>query len=99
MDPADAVRAHLDLGARVSIGTHFGCFQLTDEAIDDPPRELALAREREGVAPEAFVVLETGETRLFNTVRNAVGVDESKTQSFNSRPTLSGGAAAGAPPP
>lgn len=72
MDPADAVRAHLDLDARVSVGTHFGCFQLTDEAIDDPPRELALARQREGLAPEAFVVLETGETRLFDRQRAAV---------------------------
>jgi L-ascorbate metabolism protein UlaG (beta-lactamase superfamily) len=65
MNPEDAVRAHLDLDAVVSVGTHFGCFQLTDEGIDDPPRELAAARERYGVSPESFVVLETGETRLF----------------------------------
>ena len=31
MNPEEAVRAHLDLGARVSIGMHFGTFQLTDE--------------------------------------------------------------------
>jgi len=65
MNPDDAVRAHLDLEASVSVGTHFGCFQLTDEGIDDPPRELVAARERYRVAPESFVVLETGETRLF----------------------------------
>jgi L-ascorbate metabolism protein UlaG (beta-lactamase superfamily) len=65
MNPDDAVRAHLDLQARVSVATHFGCFQLTDEGIDDPPLELAAARERHGVAAEAFQVLETGETRLF----------------------------------
>jgi L-ascorbate metabolism protein UlaG (beta-lactamase superfamily) len=65
MNPEDAVRAHLDLDAQVSVGTHFGCFQLTDEGIDDPPRELALARERLGVASGEFQVLETGETRLF----------------------------------
>ena len=65
MDPGDAVRAHLDLGARVSIATHFGCFQLTDEAIDEPVRELARARARRGVAAERFQVLEVGETRLY----------------------------------
>lgn len=65
MNPEDAVRAHLDLAAQVSVATHFGCFQLTDEGIDDPPRELAIARDRLGVAPETFQVLETGETRLF----------------------------------
>lgn len=69
MNPDDAVRAHLDLQPQVSVGTHFGCFQLTDEGIDDPPRDLAIAREQHGVAPESFVVLETGETRTFNSHR------------------------------
>jgi len=64
MNPDDAVRAHLDLQAGLSIGTHFGCFQLTDEGIDDPPRELIIARQHHGVPPEAFQVLETGETRI-----------------------------------
>jgi L-ascorbate metabolism protein UlaG (beta-lactamase superfamily) len=65
MDPDDAVRAHLDLGARVSVATHFGCFQLTDEGIDDPVRELALAREQRAVPAESFQVFEVGETRMF----------------------------------
>jgi L-ascorbate metabolism protein UlaG (beta-lactamase superfamily) len=65
MNPEDAVRAHLDLDPKVSVGTHFGCFQLTDEGIDDPPQELATALKRQGVSPDSFVVLETGETRLF----------------------------------
>lgn len=65
MNPDDAVRAHLDLDPRVSVGTHFGCFQLTDEGIDAPLRDLAVARQTHGVSPEAFVALETGETRLF----------------------------------
>ena len=65
MNPDDAVRAHLDLQAGLSIGTHFGCFQLTDEGIDDPVIELEAARREHNVAPEAFQVLETGETRVF----------------------------------
>ena len=36
VDPAEAVRAHLDLRPRRSLGMHFGTFQLTDEAIDAP---------------------------------------------------------------
>ncbi len=67
MNPLDAVQAHLDLRARTSVGTHFGCFQLTDEGLDDPVHDLANARERLGLQPEAFQVLETGETRLFRT--------------------------------
>jgi L-ascorbate metabolism protein UlaG (beta-lactamase superfamily) len=65
MNPDDAVRAHLDLEARLSIGTHFGCFQLTDEGIDDPLIELEAARERYNVGAKSFQVLETGETRVF----------------------------------
>jgi L-ascorbate metabolism protein UlaG (beta-lactamase superfamily) len=65
MDPDDAVRAHLDLQAKVSIGTHFGCFQLTDEGFDDPVIELEAQLKRHNVAAESFQVLETGETRVF----------------------------------
>ena len=62
MNPDDAVRAHLDLEAVLSIGTHYGCFQLTDEGIDEPLRELEAARQRHGVPASHFVALETGET-------------------------------------
>lgn len=65
MNPDEAVRAHLDLEAKVSIGTHFACFALTDEGIDDPLVHLAAARWEQGVSAQAFQVLETGETRVF----------------------------------
>jgi L-ascorbate metabolism protein UlaG (beta-lactamase superfamily) len=65
MNPEEAVRAHIDLEPRVSVGTHFGCFQLTDEGIDDPVTDLQIARQRHGLDPGAFQVLETGETRIF----------------------------------
>jgi len=65
MNPDDAVRAHVDLAAKISVGSHFGCFRLTDEGIEDPVIDLAAARQAHGVAPLAFQVLETGETRVF----------------------------------
>jgi L-ascorbate metabolism protein UlaG (beta-lactamase superfamily) len=65
MNPDDAVRAHRDLDARVSVATHFGCFELSDEGIDAPVLELAAAGQRHGLAAAAFQLLETGETRLF----------------------------------
>ncbi|MEM6533886.1 MAG: MBL fold metallo-hydrolase [Myxococcota bacterium] len=65
MDPTDAVRAHMDLEARVSVAMHFGTFQLTAEDFDAPPRELARARAELGIDPKAFVVLAEGETRVF----------------------------------
>jgi L-ascorbate metabolism protein UlaG (beta-lactamase superfamily) len=62
MDPEEAMRAHLDLRSRLSIGTHFGCFQLTDEGIDDPLHALEAARRRHGVPLAQFRALEVGET-------------------------------------
>jgi L-ascorbate metabolism protein UlaG (beta-lactamase superfamily) len=62
MDPAEAVRAHLDLHARQSIATHYGCFQLTDEAIDAPVRELQESLARERIAAGRFLAMRPGTT-------------------------------------
>ena len=66
MNPEEAVRAHLDVKARASIGMHFGTFQLTDEGIDEPLRALERARETHGVSPDAFGVLDFGETKIIS---------------------------------
>lgn len=71
MDPERAVQAHRDLVARTSVATHFGCFRLSAEGFDDPLRELASARVRHGVAEQAFVALQTGETRNFALAQSA----------------------------
>jgi L-ascorbate metabolism protein UlaG (beta-lactamase superfamily) len=65
VDPEEAVRAHLDLGARRSLGMHFGTFQLTEEAIDAPVLALRQARAQAGVAEADFDVLAFGETREY----------------------------------
>jgi L-ascorbate metabolism protein UlaG (beta-lactamase superfamily) len=62
MNPDEAVRAHLDLRSPLSVAMHFGCFQLTDEAIDEPVRALAAALEHHALPPSTFRVLEPGET-------------------------------------
>jgi len=43
---------------------HFGTFQLTDEAIDEPLRALERARAERGVTTDAFRVLGFGETAI-----------------------------------
>jgi L-ascorbate metabolism protein UlaG (beta-lactamase superfamily) len=65
IDPSEAVRAHLDLGARRGIGMHFGTFQLTDEAIDAPVLEMRCARDQAGLTESDFDVLAFGETREY----------------------------------
>jgi L-ascorbate metabolism protein UlaG (beta-lactamase superfamily) len=67
VDPREAVRAHLDLKPRRSLGMHFGTFQLTDEAIDAPVLALRQARAEAGLAEDDFDVLAFGETRQYAT--------------------------------
>jgi L-ascorbate metabolism protein UlaG (beta-lactamase superfamily) len=64
IDPAEAVLAHRDLGARQSIAMHFGTFRLTDEGIDEPVEALRAARLAHGLSPEDFHVPCFGETVL-----------------------------------
>jgi L-ascorbate metabolism protein UlaG (beta-lactamase superfamily) len=62
VSPADAVRAHEELGAATSIAIHFGTFHLADDAETQPARELreALASRKQ---VNSFWILNTGEGR------------------------------------
>lgn len=64
MDPAEAVQARAELGARRAVGMHFGTFQLTDEAVDAPLQALQRARAETGISVQDFDVLGFGETRV-----------------------------------
>ena len=61
-NPAEAVQIHRDVGSRRSVAMHWGAFQLTEEARDEPPRALAAALREAGVPPENFMVLEPGQS-------------------------------------
>jgi L-ascorbate metabolism protein UlaG (beta-lactamase superfamily) len=63
VDPAEALQIHRDIGARRSLGIHWGVFAMADEPLDEPPRELVRAREAAGVPEDEFFVLRVGETR------------------------------------
>ena len=63
MNPEEAVQAHLDLRAKRSVAVHWGTFSLTDEPLDQPPKDLALARAAKGLTDTDFAVFKIGETR------------------------------------
>jgi L-ascorbate metabolism protein UlaG (beta-lactamase superfamily) len=55
MDPGEAIRAHEILSARTSIAIHHGTFQLADEGIDTPMKQL------KAYARDSFLVLKNGQ--------------------------------------
>ncbi len=62
VNPEEAVQIHLDLQAKRSIGVHWGTFDLTDESLDQPPKDLAVARAEKKLPQEAFDVMAIGQT-------------------------------------
>lgn len=60
-NPDEAVQGHLLCKSQTTISHHWGTFQLTNEAIEAPLEALAKAKEKHGLADEAFVVLRPGE--------------------------------------
>lgn len=64
MNPADAVDAHVKLGAKKSIGIHFGTFKLSDEGQHDPVHELAHDRRNAGLSADVFVAPAFGESPI-----------------------------------
>ena len=60
-DPEEAVKIMLDLEAKRAIGIHWGCFQLTDEAREEPVALLAQALRERGVDPLRFPAAAPGD--------------------------------------
>ncbi len=64
VDLAEAVQIHLDIGAKRSVGVHWGTFQLADDALDLPLHELSGVCREKGVSEEAFFLMPIGGTRI-----------------------------------
>jgi L-ascorbate metabolism protein UlaG (beta-lactamase superfamily) len=62
MNPEQAVRAFVELGARSFVAMHWGTFKLTDEPLDEPPRRLRREWERRGLPSDKLRIPAIGET-------------------------------------
>jgi L-ascorbate metabolism protein UlaG (beta-lactamase superfamily) len=67
MRPEEAVQAHLDLGAPVSIAAHYGVFQLGPDGFDDAVRLLSSTLEKHALPAETFLALNPGQNREWGT--------------------------------
>lgn len=62
VNPHDAVVIHKEVGAKKSIGMHWGTFKLTEEPLQEPPELLAKEAAKAGLPPEEFTAMRIGET-------------------------------------
>ena len=65
--PREAVQAHLDLGAQISIAAHYQVFQLGPDGFDDAVQELASTLKERNLNPDAFIALSPGQSREWVT--------------------------------
>jgi L-ascorbate metabolism protein UlaG (beta-lactamase superfamily) len=70
--PAEAVQAHLDLGAKVSVASHFQVFQLGGDGFADAVNELASVLKSQDLSPNVFIAPALGRAIEFAT-RSKVG--------------------------
>ncbi|MHB8910388.1 MAG: MBL fold metallo-hydrolase [Syntrophales bacterium] len=78
MGPAEAVQAHLDLGAAVSVAAHFQVFQLGFDGFDDAVSELAAALKSRDLPPETFIAPAPGQTIELDTPLAGVHTPEGR---------------------
>jgi L-ascorbate metabolism protein UlaG (beta-lactamase superfamily) len=63
VDPDEAVRGYLALGARNLLAMHWGTFRLTDEAVGEPVTRLRAAWAAHQLAPDRLWIPAVGEAR------------------------------------
>lgn len=64
VDPAEAIRLHRDIGARQSIGMHWGTFELSAEPIMQPAERIAEAQKQGLVGVDEFFTLPVGASHV-----------------------------------
>ena len=65
INPEEAVKMHLDLGAARSVGMHWGAFPLTAEPPMEPPRRLEKAATKANLPEGTFRWMTLGETAVY----------------------------------
>lgn len=68
MDPEQAMRLWHAIGQPVTLPIHWGVFELADESLDEPPRELLRVLSTAGYQSERFSPWRIGESRSLENI-------------------------------
>ncbi len=60
IEPRDAVKIHMDVRSKFSLGMHWKTFRLSEEPMDQPPFDLLLSLKKENLDPMSFLAPEPG---------------------------------------
>lgn len=60
IEPRDAVQIHQEVRSQFSIGMHWKTFRLSDEPLNQPPYDLFIELQKEGIDPHQFIVIQPG---------------------------------------
>lgn len=72
VSPEEGLQIHRDIGAKQSIGMHWGTFQLSAEPIMEPAERLALAVAKSELDEHSFITVAVGETRRYTPSNKAL---------------------------
>jgi L-ascorbate metabolism protein UlaG (beta-lactamase superfamily) len=78
MGPAEAVQAHLDLGAEKSLACHYQVFQLGTDGFDEAVNELAMEMKERSIPSQAFLAPSLGRAVEAGTGIAGAGVPAEK---------------------
>ena len=66
VNPEESVQIHKDIRSNRSVAIHWGTFILTDEPLDEPPKRLARALQKDRIPTKDFAVLQHGQTVILD---------------------------------
>jgi len=61
IEPKDAVKIHLDVNSKLSLGMHWKTFRLSEEPMDQPPFDLLRAMKKKNLDPHTFLAVNPGQ--------------------------------------
>ena len=85
VNPEEAVRIHQEVGSRLSVGMHWGTFQLSAEDIDAPREQLGRALAHQSEA-RPFITMAIGENRRIPLTDPADGPDAGENRQASAGP-------------